>query len=130
MYVAKRIDGSHGVALTRRLLLMQLNFVGLQTAVTLLDIHVAGEDGIVGVIALGVIGVNGHRQAIGVTLYLRTGIARYPQHTLRCEVGRSASLTVKGTGDHGGQEGGNTFFHTLYLLFRHLWLRGMQTVRD
>ena len=29
-------------------------------------------------------------------------------------------LAVQGAGDHGREESGNTFFHTLYLLFRHL----------
>ena len=120
MDVAQRIHRSHRLRLARGLLLMQLHFVGTQAAVPLVNIDVAGEDSIIRVVALRMIGVNRHRQIARPPFHERTIKAWHAKHTLRCEIGSEALLAIQGAGNHRSQEAGNTFFHTLYLLFHHL----------
>lgn len=45
----------------RSVFLVQLDFVGLQAAVTLLDINMTAENGVVGIIAFGLIRIDRHR---------------------------------------------------------------------
>ena len=120
MNVAKRINGTHRLRLPRRLLLMQLHLVGLQATIPLININVAGKHGIIGVVAFRMIGVNRYRLIVRLSFNERTIIAWHAKHTLRGEIGGHALLAIQGAGDHGGQEAGDTFFHTFYLLFRHL----------
>ena len=120
MNVAKRINGTHRLRLPRRLLLMQLHLVSLQAAVSLINIHIAGKYGVIRVVAFRMIGVNRHRLIVRLPFNEGTIIAWHAKHTLRGEIGGHALLAIQGAGDHGGQEAGNTFFHTFYLLFRHL----------
>ena len=101
-------------------LLVKLNFIGLQSAVPLIDINVAGKYGVIRIVAFRMIGIDRHRQVVGFPFNQRTIVAWYAKHTLRGEIGSEALLAIQGAGNHGGQEAGNTFFHTLYLLFRHL----------
>jgi len=105
---------------SRGLLVMQLDFVGTQAAVARDSIDGAGEDGIIRVVALRMIGVNRHRQIARPPFHERTIKAWHAKHTLRCEIGSEALLAIQGAGNHRSQEAGNTFFHTLYLLFHHL----------
>ena len=123
VHIAQCIYRTNRIGSAFWLLLMQLNLVGLQTAVALINIDIAAESGIVRVISLGIIGGNSNRQVIGITLYQRAIVTWDAKHTLRGEVGRQPLLTIQGCTNHCGQEGGDTFFHTLYLLFRHQWLR-------
>ena len=120
MHVAQRVHRAHRLRLARGLLLVQLNFVGAEATIPLVNIDVAGKDGVVRVVALRMIGVNRHRQIARTTFHERTIIAWHAKHTLRCEIGSEALLAIQGAGNHRSQEAGNTFFHTLYLLFHHL----------
>ena len=104
---------------TSGLLLVKLHFIGLQSAVPLIDINVAGKYGVIRIVAFRMIGIDRHRQVVGFPFNQRTIVAWYAKHTLRGEIGSEALLAIQGAGNHGGQEAGNTFFHTLYLLFRH-----------
>jgi len=123
--VTQGIDGAYRIGLTFSLLLMKLHFVGLQPTVTLLHIDATGKHGIVRIIAFRMVSIDGDRQIIGFAGHQRAVVAWDAQLTLRGKIGRLPILTVQGCADHRGQKGGNTFFHTLYLLFRHQWLFGM-----
>ncbi len=57
--ITQRIDGSYWLRLTFCLLLVKLNFVGLQAAITLRNIHVAGKHRVIRVIPFRVVGING-----------------------------------------------------------------------
>ncbi len=59
MDIAQRIDGTYWLRLAFSLLLMKLYFVGLQAAVTLCDIHVAGKHRVIGIIPFCVVGIDG-----------------------------------------------------------------------
>lgn len=117
--VAEGVDRAHRLRLARGLLLVKLHFIGLQSAVPLIDINVAGKYGVIRIVAFRMIGIDRHRQVVGFPFNQRTIVAWYAKHTLRGEIGSEALLAIQGAGNHGGQEAGNTFFHTLYLLFRH-----------
>lgn len=90
-----------------------------ETGVPLIDINVAGKYGVIRIVAFRMIGIDRHRQVVGFPFNQRTIVAWYAKHTLRGEIGSEALLAIQGAGNHSGQEAGNTFFHTLYLLFRH-----------
>ena len=119
MHVAEGINRPHRLRLAFRLLLVELDLIGLQPAVSLINIDVAGKYGVIRVVAFRMIGIDRHRQVVGFPFDQRTIVAWDAKHTLRGEIGSEALLAIQGAGDHGGQEAGNTFFHTLYLLFRH-----------
>ncbi|MNB82623.1 hypothetical protein D3C75_294370 [compost metagenome] len=122
VHITERIHRTYRLNLAFWLLLMQLNFIGQQTAVTLVNIHIAAKHRIVRVVTFRVISGNGDRQRVRITLNQRAIVAGDAQHTLRGKIGRQPLLTVQGCSYHRGQEGGDTFFHTFYLLFRHQWL--------
>ena len=96
VHVAQRIDGTDRLGLALRLLLVKLHLVRFQTAVTLLNIHVAGKYGIFRIVTLRVIGVNSDGQLVRFALYQRTVIAWDAQQTLRGEIGCQPLLTVQG----------------------------------
>ena len=60
MDVTERINGTYRFRLSWCLFLMELHFVGLQTAVTLHDIHAASKHGVIGVIPLCMVCINRH----------------------------------------------------------------------
>jgi hypothetical protein len=122
VHITQRIHGTNGLCRAFGLFLMELNFISLQPTVALIDINIAGKHGIVRVVAFGVIGGNGDRQIVRITLNQWAIIAGNAQHTLRGEIGCQSLLSIEGSTNHCGQEGGDTFFHTFYLLFRHQWL--------
>ena len=60
MDITERINGTYRLRLSWCLFLMELHFVGLQTAVTLHDIYAASKHGVIGVIPLCVVSINRH----------------------------------------------------------------------
>ena len=82
MHVTQRINGAHRIRLPFNLFLVKLHFVGQQTAVALLNIHIAAKHGIIRIIAFSAVCINGNGLAVRVPFDQRTVVARNAKHTL------------------------------------------------
>ena len=60
MDITERINGTYRLRLSWCLFLMELHFVGLQTAVTLHDIHAASKHGVIRVVPFRVVSIDSH----------------------------------------------------------------------
>lgn len=126
--VAEGVDRAHRLRLARGLLLVKLHFIGLQSAVPLIDINVAGKYGVIRIVAFRMIGIDRHRQVVGFPFNQRTIVAWYAKHTLRGEIGSEALLAIQGAGNHGGRGWEYVFSYVVFVVPSSCG-SGLQTVR-
>ena len=128
VHVAGSGDGAHRIRLAGVFRLVQLNFFGGQGAVTLLDMHVAAEQGAFRVVGARVIGIDGHRLAVRIAADQRLVVNGNAKHALLGQISQRM-LTVECRPNHRGQQCWETFSYAV-LVFRHQRRRVRQTVRD